>query len=81
MTVYITTTTSHSFTGGWFQCLAWAQQQVSASSDTVVKFHLARAGEKTATVVAEATTEGLRIIPNGRKIPLRKLQSGQSHGS
>jgi hypothetical protein len=46
-----------------------------------VKVHLARKGERNATVIAEITAKHARLIPKGREIPLRKLQGGRSDGN
>lgn len=60
--------------GGWGYCLNWAVDRIREDSSPLVKIHVVRAGEKQARVVAELTSEGIRLIPNGRYVSLRKLR-------
>ena len=62
---------------GWLGCLYWSQSQVGNGVD-VVKIHVARPDVKTMRVVAEVTSDGVRLIRDGRQVPLRAIK-GQ-HG-
>jgi len=69
------------FCGGWLHCLNWGMEQVKADKSAVIKIHVARAGEKTGRVVAEITNDGIRLIRNGRYVPLsgfREVIRGKS---
>ena len=72
MRTYIAATKNSSYTNGWFNCLKWAQSEVE-SSGAIIKIHVARPEVKTARIVAEVTTEGIRVINNGRYVTLRSL--------
>jgi hypothetical protein len=58
--------------GGWQSVLIWANEQIQ-TDPTPVKILTARAGDRTARVVAEVTQEGGRLIEQGREVPLRSL--------
>ncbi len=55
---------------GWLNCLYWSQSQVD-NGVGVVKIHVARPDVKTMRVVAEVTNDGVRLIQDGRQVPLR----------
>ena len=57
---------------GWQGVLMWAKEQIQ-NDPTPVKILTARAGDRTAKVVAEVTLEGGRLIEQGRQVPLRSL--------
>lgn len=57
---------------GWQGVLTWANEQIQ-SDPTPVKILTARAGDRTARIVAEVTQEGGRLIEQGREVPLRSL--------
>lgn len=59
-------------TGGWFQCLQWAKQQIE-DTVTVVKVFVAKPGEKEARVVGEVSLDGVRFLPGERQLAIRKL--------
>jgi len=75
MKTCIATSGNRSCKGGWYACLYWANDVISEipDADTTVKIHRIRGGEKTAVIVAEVTSEGVRIIELGRIVPLRSL--------
>ncbi len=63
-----------SISGGWLYCLNWGIEQVKDDFSLVVKIYSVRAGEKQGRVIAEITGEGLKLIKDGRHVPLRKQQ-------
>ena len=57
--------------GGWLDCIAWARAH--AKEGPPVRILTARAGERTARVVAEVSTDGERLITGGRVISLGQV--------
>lgn len=74
MRCYIATRPGGTYTGGWYGCIAWAQDEIRGNPLIVVKLHVARPGVKTARVVAEVAANGVRLIENGRNVPLALLR-------
>jgi len=74
MRCYIATRLGGTYTGGWYGCLAWAQGEVREDPLLVVKLHVARPRVKTVRVIAEVTANGVRLIGNGRNVPLAALR-------
>ena len=62
---------------GFVGCAAWAQAQVGNGA-SVVKIATARAGESHARIVAEVTTDGLRLVRSGRVVPIKSVRA--KHG-
>lgn len=62
------------YTGGWYGCAHWGMEQVRDDGSLIVKIHAIRAGEKLGRVVSEISTDGIRMIQNGRFVPLKKLR-------
>ena len=62
------------FSGNWQACANWGLDLVKDDPSLVVKLHIARAGEKQARVCSEISCDGIRTIPQGRYLPLRKLK-------
>jgi hypothetical protein len=50
--------------------------RVKDNGSLLVKIHTVRAGEKEGRVVSEVSKDGVRLIANGRYVPLRKLRKG-----
>lgn len=73
MRSYIARAGGRHYSGGWNGCVHWGVEQVREDGSLLVKIHTVRGGEKQARVVAELTSDGLRLIPNGRYVPLSKL--------
>jgi hypothetical protein len=59
--------------GSWLGCPYWSQSQVN-NGVNVVKIHVARPNVKTMRIVAEVTGDGVRLIQNGRQVPLRVIR-------
>ena len=73
MKTYIGVAKGAVHSGGWLGCLYWSQSQVINGVNTV-KIHVARPNVKTMRVVAEVTNDGVRLIRNGRQVPLRSIR-------
>jgi hypothetical protein len=58
---------------GWLGCLYWSQSKVNGGVN-IVKIHIARPGVKTMRIVAEVTSDGVRLLQNGRRVPLRAIR-------
>ena len=74
MKTYIGIAGSEIHSDGWLGCLYWSQSQVDNGVD-VVKIHVARPDVKTMRVVAEITCDGVRLIQDGRHVPLRAVKN------
>lgn len=74
MRSYIAKAGGRSYSGGWHGCAHWGIKQVRDDCSLLVKIHAVRAGEKQARVVSEISVDGIREIPNGRYVRLRKLR-------
>jgi len=74
MRCYIAKCKSETFSGGWLYCLNLGFARVKEDPSLVVKIHSVRAGEPRGRVVAEITHDGVRLIRNGRHVPLRQLE-------
>lgn len=61
--------------GGWLDVLMWARQEIK-SNPTPVKLFSCRGGETVARILAEITTDGERLINEGRTISLKTLIHG-----
>lgn len=61
--------------GGWVEVLAWARKEIDGDS-TPIKLFTSRAGEPDARIVAEISTDGERLINEGRIISLKALING-----
>ena len=72
MKIYIGIAGSEIHSDGWLGCLYWSQSQIDNGID-VVKIHVARPGVKTMRVVAEVTRNGVRLIRDGRQVPLQAI--------
>ena len=73
MKTYIGIAGKEIHSGGWLECLYWSQSQVN-NGMTVAKLHVARPNLKTMRVVAEVTCAGVRLIRDGRQVPLRAIR-------
>jgi len=73
MKTYIGIAGSKIQSDGWLGCLYWSRSQVNNGAE-VVKIHVARPGVKTMRVVAEVTRDGVRLIRDGRQVPLRAIR-------
>ena len=60
------------FNSGWLGCIEWAREQLQ-NNPAPIQILLARAGEKTARVVAEITPNGARMIRQGREVKVKGL--------
>jgi hypothetical protein len=61
--------------GAYHHCLDWCRRRVTGNSTSALVL-TARAGQKTAKVIAEITAKGERIVLDGRLVPIRKLRDG-----
>jgi len=73
MKTYIGLAGSEIHSDGWLGCLYWSKSQVDNGVD-VVKIHVARPNVKTMRVVAEVTRSGVKLIQDGRQVPLRAIR-------
>ena len=73
MKTYIGIAGSKIHNDGWLGCLYWSQSQIDNGIE-VAKIHVARPGVKTMRVVAEVTRDGVRLIRDGRQVPLRAIR-------
>ena len=80
MKTFVAICQDKSFSGGWLQSMNWAVECVRYDLSSVVKVLAVRAGERQGRVVAEFTDDGIRMISDGRCIPLRKLRKAM-HGN
>jgi hypothetical protein len=69
MTAYIAVCGSCARWGSLVECIEWANAQKGTA-----KVLRARAGEPSALVIGEVTTDGWQSIPKGRAVPLSKLR-------
>lgn len=51
--------------GGWRQIIRKARETVTANPKAILKIYSARGGEPNATVIAEATADGIEMISGG----------------
>jgi hypothetical protein len=72
MRSYFATQGKRVHAGGWQSVLMWANEQIKIDQ-TLVKILTARAGDRTAKIVAEVTQEGGTLIEQGRQVPLKSL--------
>ncbi len=79
MKCFVAKTGGKIFSGGWLDSMGWGITQVREDLSSVVKIYTVRAGEKHGRVFAEITKDGVRLIQNGRYMPLRRLR-GTVHG-
>ena len=78
MKIYVAIIGTEHHIDGWYGCLQWAGKQ--ARHMQIVKIHVARAGEKDMRIVAEVTEKGVRLIKDGRVIPIpvSRCRSGKA---
>lgn len=62
--------------GGWLTVRDWGRRRIQISPSTV-KLFTARGGDKNARVIAEITSDGERVIQDGRSVSLKALLSGK----
>lgn len=60
---------------GWRNTLSWARAQIK-TDNSPIKLLRSRSGEPYATVIAEVTESGERLIQGGRLISIKKLRHG-----
>lgn len=53
--------------------MKWSMDKVKDDSSLLVKFHVVRAGEKQARVIAEISSDGMRVVDDGRYVALSRL--------
>ena len=62
------------------RCFKWAHVRLQRDNDAVIKILKARPQEKYARVVIEVTKDGWVGIPDGRLMPLSKLNKAATDG-
>lgn len=73
MRSFIAVIGKHSYCGGWRDCLEWSRAKIRDDHHAVARIFAARAGERSARVVAEVEHGSERTIRNGRLVPVQKL--------
>ena len=73
MKTYIGIAGSKIHSDGWLGCLYWSRSQVDNGID-IVKIHVARPDVKTMRIVAEVTSDGVRLIQGGRQVSLHAIR-------
>lgn len=56
------------------RCIKWAQQRAEAT-ERPIKIVVCRAGEKQGRIIAEVTSDGVRLIKSGALWPRKKLEA------
>jgi len=72
MKTYFALTPNNAFIGSFPQCYRHAVNLLSQNE--AVQLACARGGEKRARIVGELTTEGFRIIANGRFVNVKSVK-------
>ena len=65
-------------TGSLFNCLMWSQKITTGNKTRISKIVKARAGTKTAQLVAEITYDNIRFLQDGRMINIKQIMR-QTH--
>lgn len=77
MKVFTAVNGNQSFNGNWLSCLHWADNILrhDLTNDGIIKLYVCRPELKTARIVAEVSSNGIRLIKNGRIVSIRSLEA------
>jgi len=78
MHFYVCETSESGYVGGWLESLKWCESFIQENHDAAISIFHARPGERNASVIAEYTMDGVRMIRQGEVVRLKDLR--KRHG-